>query len=501
MTKPALRTEHDPLGPVRVPADAYWGANTARAVANFPVTGRPINTLPGLVHALAAVKQACAVANAEMGLLNPDLAEAIIRACIDVRTGMLDDHFVVDVVQGGAGTSTNMNANEVIANRALELLGHPRGDWAALSPNDHVNLSQSTNDTYPTAIRVGLYGECGKLLDSLTHLAHAFLAKADGFDAVIKMGRTQLQDAVPMTLGQELRACAVTISAARDRLTEARTLLSEVNLGGTAIGTGINTITGYAVLACQHLAQIAAVPVRPAADLIEATQDTGALVHLSSVLKGTAAKLSKICNDLRLLSSGPDAGFADIQLPAVQAGSSIMPGKVNPVIPEVVNQIAFLIIGRDVTITLAAEAGQLQLNPFEPVIALSLFDSISELATGCRVLADRCVSGIDSDADRLAARVQGSTALVTALAPLLGYTAATTIARTSHATGQPIREILATGPVPAAVVDELVRDPVRLTKPSPSVTGVCAPASERNSRGGSACTGSVNLKALSQFRW
>jgi aspartate ammonia-lyase len=474
MTKPDLRTEHDPLGPVRVPADAYWGANTARAIANFPVTGRPINTLPGLVHALAAVKQACAAANAEMGLLKPVLADAIVRACIDVRHGRLDEHFVVDVVQGGAGTSTNMNANEVIANRALELLGCPRGEAAVLSPNDHVNLSQSTNDTYPTAIRVGLYRECDKLLDSLAHLARAFILKAEAFDDVIKMGRTQLQDAVPMTLGQELRACGVTISAARERLTEARTLLCEVNLGGTAIGTGINTITGYGELACQHLAQIAGVPVRPATDLIEATQDVGALVQLSSILKGTAAKLSKICNDLRLLSSGPDAGFADIRLPAVQAGSSIMPGKVNPVLPELVNQIAFLIIGRDVTITLAAEAGQLQLNPFEPVIALSLFDSVSELATGCRLLADRCVSGIDSDADRLAARVQGATALVTALTPLLGYKAATTIARTSHATGQPIRQVLATGPIPAAVIDELIRDPVRLTKPSPSLTAAHA---------------------------
>ncbi|MCU1679508.1 MAG: aspartate ammonia-lyase [Amycolatopsis sp.] len=437
-----IRIEHDLLGDKEVPADAYWGVHTARARENFPITGTAISAYPHLIEALASVKEAAARANGELGLLEPDVADAIVAACTEIRGGALHEQFVVDVIQGGAGTSTNMNANEVIANRALELLGHKKGDYTRVHPNEHVNRSQSTNDAYPTAVNVATIIAVRELSSAMTVLETAFAAKAVEFHDLLKMGRTQLQDAVPMTLGQEFGTYAVMLGEDRLRLTEAVTLLHEINLGATAIGTGLNAPDGYAEAACRHLAEITGLPVVTAADLIEATQDCGAFVHLSGVLKRIAVKLSKSCNDLRLLSSGPRAGFNEINLPPVQAGSSIMPGKINPVIPEVVNQVAFEVIGNDVTVTMAAEAGQLQLNAFEPIILHSLSESITHLKAACLVLAERCVAGITANPDVLLGYVTNSIGLVTALNPAIGYAAATEIAKEALATGRGVAELV-----------------------------------------------------------
>jgi aspartate ammonia-lyase len=436
------RVEHDLLGDKEVPADAYWGVHTARARENFPITGTSISAYPHLIEALAAVKEAAARANGDLGLLEPEIADAIVESCREIWNGALHDEFVVDVIQGGAGTSTNMNANEVIANRALELLGHAKGDYARVHPNEHVNRSQSTNDAYPTAVNVATIIAVRELSDAMALLEQAFADKAAEFHDLLKMGRTQLQDAVPMTLGQEFRTYAIMLGEDRLRLTEAVTLLHEINLGATAIGTGLNAPDGYAETACKYLAEITGLPVVTAADLIEATQDCGAFVHLSGVLKRIAVKLSKSCNDLRLLSSGPRAGFNEINLPPVQAGSSIMPGKINPVIPEVVNQVAFEVIGNDVTITMAAEAGQLQLNAFEPIILHSLSESITHLKAACLVLAERCVAGITANPDVMLGYVTHSIGLVTALNPAIGYAAATEIAKEALASGRGVAELV-----------------------------------------------------------
>ena len=460
-TAAEFRIEHDLLGDLDVPADAYWGVHTARAVENFPLTGTTIAAYPHLVTALAAVKEAAARANADLGFLPAHLAEAIVAACREIRAGALHDQFVVDVIQGGAGTSTNMNANEVIANRALELLGHPKGAYEHLHPNEHVNLSQSTNDAYPTAVNVATIVAVADLADAMAYLEDAFAAKAEEFADVLKMGRTQLQDAVPMTVGQEFRTYAVMLGEDRARLEEAVALLHEINLGATAIGTGLNAPRGYAEAARAHLAEITGLPLVTAADLIEATQDCGAFVHLSGVLKRVAVKLSKTCNDLRLLSSGPRAGFGELNLPPRQAGSSIMPGKVNPVIPEAVNQVAFEVIGNDVTITLAAEAGQLQLNAFEPVILHSLVTSITHLTAACRMLADRCVRGITVNEAVTCGYVERSIGLVTALNPEIGYVAATAIAQEALTTGRGVAElVLERGLVSAERLAELLRPEV-----------------------------------------
>ena len=439
----AVRIEHDLVGDKEIPADAYYGVHTVRAVENFAITGATIAQFPDLITALASVKQAAARANRELGLLPPNIADAITEACEEIRSGRLHEQFVVDPIQGGAGTSTNMNANEVIANRALEALGHSRGRYDVIHPLDHVNLGQSTNDVYPTAVRLALVTSLRRLGDSMKVLAETFSAKAEEFTDVLKMGRTQLQDAVPMTLGQEFTTYAVMIEEDRQRLTEAATLLLESNLGGTAIGTGINGHPRYAALACAHLAEISGEDVRPAGDFIEATQDCGAFVQLSGVLKRVAVKLSKTCNDLRLTSSGPTAGLGEINLPPVQAGSSIMPGKVNPVIPEVVNQVAFEVIGNDLTVTMAAEAGQLQLNAFEPVIAYSLLRSLSHLRAACDTLATRCIPGITANRVHLHDTVHRSVGLVTALAPYVGYAAGTTLARQALATGRMVKDLAA----------------------------------------------------------
>ncbi|NGN94490.1 aspartate ammonia-lyase [Nocardioides sp. KC13] len=474
MTSPTRR-EHDLLGDLDVPAEAYWGVHTARARANFPITGTTIGTYPHLVNALAAVKEAAALANLELGLLDQERAGAIVAACQEIRAGELHDQFVVDVIQGGAGTSTNMNANEVIANRALELLGHDKGSYGELHPNEHVNLSQSTNDAYPTAVNIATIVAVGALADAMRVLEEAFAAKAEEFSGILKMGRTQLQDAVPMTVGQEFRTYAVMLGEDRLRLQEAVTLLHEINLGATAIGTGLNAPAGYAEIARRRLEEITGLPLVTAPDLIEATQDCGAFVHLSGVLKRVAVKVSKTCNDLRLLSSGPRAGLGEINLPPMQAGSSIMPGKVNPVIPEVVNQVAFEVIGNDVTVTMAAEAGQLQLNAFEPVILHSLVGSITHLAAACRVLAERCVRGITVNGDLTRAQVEHSIGLVTALNPEIGYVAATEIAREALRSGRGVAElILERGLVSPERLAHLLR-PEQLAHPGTADRGPVVP--------------------------
>ena len=459
------RIEHDLLGERAVPAHAMYGVHTMRALENFPITGVPLARYPELVIALACVKQAAALANGELGTLAAAKCAAIVRACEAIRGGALHGHFVVDLIQGGAGTSTNMNANEVIANCALEIMGHARGDYAKLHPNEDVNQSQSTNDVYPTAIKLALHAASEQLLASMRVLRLAFEAKSAEFVGVVKMGRTQLQDAVPMTLGQEFGSFAAMLAGDEAALLAAQAPLRVISLGATAIGTGINAPAGYADLVCRRLSEVTGLDLSTAPDLIAATQDTDALVALSSVLKRVAIKLSKICSDLRLLSSGPMNGFGDIRLPPMQAGSSIMPGKVNPVIPEVVNQIAFEVIGNDVTVCLAAEAGQLQLNAFEPVIVFSLFKSLAHLDAGCRVLATRCVEGISADAGELRAAVLGSIALVTALNPYLGYTRATAIAREAQSSGRSVSElVLEHGWMSRAQLEEVLR-PESLTQP------------------------------------
>ncbi len=464
----ATRTEQDFLGTQQIPAEAYWGVHSARAVENFPISGETLAQWPELIRALAFVKKAAARANAKLGVLDARRAEAIERACDDLIGGALHEQFVVDVIQGGAGTSTNMNANEVIANRALEHLGHARGEYQHLHPNDHVNASQSTNDVYPTALRLAAWAGIDQLIAAMAALRGAFEAKAAEFRSVLKIGRTQLQDAVPMTLGQEFSTYAVMLEEDEARLREARALIQEINLGATAIGTGINAPAGYADMACQLLAQECGIPVVKSKNLVEATQDTGAFVQLSGVLKRVACKLSKTCNDLRLLSSGPQAGFGDIRLPPRQAGSSIMPGKVNPVIPEVMNQVAFEVIGNDMTVTMASEAGQLQLNAFEPIMGWSLFKSIRHLSNACVTLRVHCVDGIEANRELLARRVRESVTLVTALNPHIGYEKAALIAKTAIATGGAIDEvaeslgILTREQVEALLVPEKLTEPMRI---------------------------------------
>jgi aspartate ammonia-lyase len=461
------RTEHDLLGDMEVPAGAYYGIHTLRALENFPISGTPISSLPHLIEALACVKQAAAQSNLDLGLLDETRALAIVTACGEIRAGSLRDQFVVDVIQGGAGTSTNMNANEVIANRGLELMGRPKGAYDALHPIEHVNMSQSTNDVYPTAVRIGLRFAIDRLVAAMSVLRASFEVKAGEFAGILKMGRTQLQDAVPMTLGQEFGAFAVMLGEDEERLREAAHLIREINLGATAIGTGINTPPEYAAAVCSHLSAISGVDLVTAPHLVEATQDAGALVQLSGVLKRVAVKLSKTCNDLRLLSSGPRAGLGEINLPPRQAGSTIMPGKINPVIPEVVNQVAFQVVGNDVTVSFAAEAGQLQLNAFEPIMATNLFSSLSFLRNACLTLDINCVRGITANAERLRRTVETSIGLVTALNPYIGYERSTAVAAEAFETGASVYDlVLAKGWLNKEQLDRLLQPDV-LTRPRP----------------------------------
>lgn len=436
----ATRLERDLLGEKQIPHSAYWGIHTLRAIENFPISGVPIGHYRSLVRALGFIKEASTRTNLELGVIGSEVAEPIIAACIEVRDGLLDAEFAVDAIQGGAGTSTNMNANEVIANRALEIAGFEKGEYDHIHPLNHVNASQSTNDVYPTAVKVALIIEILALLDEMERLRLAIDLKAKEFVHVIKMARTQLQDAVPMTLGQEFAAWNWTLGEDQGRLREIIPLLSEINLGGTAIGTQLNTPLGYSARVTEVLSELCEHKFVLAEDLIEATSDTGVFVSTSSTLKRLATKLGKIANDLRLLSSGPRAGFGEINLPARQAGSSIMPGKVNPVIPEVVNQVAFTVIGNDLAVTMAAEAGQLQLNAFEPIIARSLMMSIVYLRRSCSVLREFCIDGITANEDFLRATVENSIGLVTALAPKLGYENASAIAKHAQKHNKTVRE-------------------------------------------------------------
>ena len=452
------RVEHDSLGSREVPADVYWGVQTLRALENFPFTGVTIGTFPHLCRALALCKKAAAHANLELGILPRPIAEAISWACDELLANRHHDQLVVDVFQGGAGTSTNMNVNEVIANLALERLGHGRGDYEHCHPNDHVNLSQSTNDVYPTAVKIALYTRIEDLTMAIAGLKTALEEKQVAFADVLKLGRTQLQDAVPMTLGQEFGAYATTLGEDILRIQEARQLLREMNLGATAIGTGINAPREYADRVRLHLNRFARLDLVTSPDLVEATQDAGVFVQVSGVLKRFAVKLSKICNDLRLLASGPRAGLNEINLPAMQPGSSIMPGKVNPVIPEVVNQICFQVIGNDVTISLAAEAGQLELNVMEPVILFNLHRTIDLLTAGCRVLGQRCIAGITANRDVCRMYVERSVSLCTALTPAIGYERASEVAREALDTGRGLAElVLEKGYLTRAELDELLR--------------------------------------------
>jgi len=471
-----FRNEHDLLGSMSIISDNYYGIHTARAVDNFQITGISMSDYPDLIVALAAIKQAAAATNHRLGLLDAERADAIIRAATEIRNGALHDHFVVDVIQGGAGTSANMNANEVVANRALELLGHERGEYDFLHPIEHVNMSQSTNDVYPTAVKVALHFLIERLAGSMGELRQAFEAKAEEFADILKMGRTQLQDAVPMTLGQEFSSYAVMLGEDQERLQEASALVNEINLGATAIGTGITAHPDYADGVCAELARITGIPLKTAGNLVEATQDCGAFVQLSGVLKRLAVKLSKTCNDLRLLSSGPRAGLGEINLPPRQAGSSIMPGKVNPVIPEVVNQVAFEVIGNDITVTFAAEAGQLQLNAFEPVIAYSLFKSLDHLRAACDTLRQRCIQGITANRDHLRRTVERSIGIVTALNPYIGYTHATSVAQEALVSGSSVYDVvLEKGLLTRERLDRILQ-PDQLTRPHAFVLHSGAPA-------------------------
>lgn len=460
------RVEEDALGPVEIPAIAYYGVQTARALENFQISGVPISHFPLFIRAMALVKKSAALANADLGDLSIHKRDAIVKACDDIAGGSYANEFPIDVFQGGAGTSTNMNFNEVIANLALEHVGEPRGHYQALHPNNDVNLSQSTNDVYPTAIRLALLLSCKDLRSAIECLADTFAMKAAEFADVIKLGRTQLQDAVPMTLGQEFNAYATTLREDLDRLEEVARLLLEVNLGGTAIGTGITADPRYAQLAVDYLAVLSDVRVRPASDLIEACWDTGAFVSFSGVLKRTAVKLSKISNDLRLLSSGPRGGLGEITLPSMQAGSSIMPGKVNPVIPEVVNQVAFQVIGSDMVVTLAAEAGQLQLNAFEPVIVFNILQSMMLLTNAMRCLGQKCVVGIVANREKCLQSLEAGTALATALMPIVGYERASQLAKLVLTSNRSMRDILDNDAGLAPEVLERVLDARSLTTPS-----------------------------------
>lgn len=437
----ATRTEKDMIGEKEVPADALYGIQTLRAAENFNISGITLRLYPRFIKSLAMVKIAAAKANKELGELEPHIADAIIEASEELISGRYHTHFIVDMFQGGAGTSTNMNANEVIANRALMLMGKELGDYQYCHPNNHVNYAQSTNDVYPTALKITLLYFNDKLVIALKQLIESFDKKSKEFAHILKVGRTQLQDAVPMTLGQEFATFANTLREEIERLRENASLFNEINLGGTAIGTGLNANPKYKKLAVKHLKDLCGYPVKSAKDLVEATQDTGAFVMYSSALKRLAVKLSKICNDLRLLSSGPRAGLWEINLPSMQPGSSIMPGKVNPVIPEVVNQIAYNVIGNDLTVTMAAEAGQLQLNVMEPVIAMSLFESLQHLKNGITTLSTRCIDGITANEEHLRQMVQNSIGLVTALVPKLGYEICSNLAKEALNTGASVYQL------------------------------------------------------------
>lgn len=462
----ATRTETDLLGPREVPLDVYWGIHTLRAVENFRISGSTVGQEPTFVRGMVQVKKASALANRDLGTLSPQVADAIVWACDQILDqGRCMDQFPVDQFQGGAGTSVNMNTNEVVANLALEHMGYAKGRYDIVNPNDHVNKSQSTNDAYPTGFRLGLYQAINGVEVELCDLVDAIVRKGRDFSGVLKMGRTQLQDAVPMSLGQEFKAFAVLLDEEITRLMHNSALLLEVNLGATAIGTGLNTPPGYQQTVLRHLRAITGLPIVGAQNLLEATSDTGAYVSMHATLKRVAVKLSKICNDLRLLSSGPRAGLGEIRLPERQAGSSIMPAKVNPVIPEVVNQVCFKVIGNDVTVTFAAEAGQLQLNVMEPVIGQAIFESISLLTHAMRTLRELCVCGIEANEEVCRRNVLNSIGIVTYLNEVIGHHNGDLVGRECARSGRNVREVvLEMGLLDEDVLDELL-SPANLLQP------------------------------------
>lgn len=433
------RTESDSIGSMEVPVDAYYGVQTLRAKENFPITGKTIN--PAFIIALAEIKKAAALSNRSAGELDERRAGAIIQACDEIICGKLHDQFIVDPIQGGAGTSANMNANEVICNRAIEILGGEKGDYTIVHPNDHVNMAQSTNDVYPTAGKLTVLELLPRAIAQLTRVAKALEDKGEEFQDVIKMGRTQLQDAVPISLGQSFHAYAMAIRRDVERLSKAENEMRCVNMGGTAVGTAINVSPAYLGSIAMNIAEISGETIIQAEDLVDATQNLDGFVMVSGILKTCAVDLSKIANDLRLLSSGPKTGVAEINLPAKQNGSSIMPGKINPVIPEVVSQVAFNIIGNDMTITMAAEAGQLELNAFEPVLLYNLFESLTTLAGAAQTFVDNCLVGITANKERCRELLEQSVGIVTALCPYIGYKKAAAIAKKSLRTGRSVREI------------------------------------------------------------
>jgi aspartate ammonia-lyase len=463
MPQAATRLEHDLLGDKPVPADAYYGIQTARALENFTISGVPLRLYPDLIRGLAMVKLAAARANFDCGVFQRDVLEGIEASCQELIAGKLHDQFQLDVFQGGAGTSTNMNANEVIANRALELMGHRKGEYRFCDPHDHVNASQSTNDAYPTALHVAMALGNVRLVGAMNHLIDAFRAKGREFSSTVKMGRTQLQDAVPMTLGQEFTAFGETLAGEVRALESVQRVLCETNMGATAIGTGLNAPSGYAQKCTDHLASITGFPIHLASDLIEATQDTQAFVLYSACMKSLAIKLSKVCNDLRLLSSGPRCGLREINLPPKQPGSSIMPGKVNPVIPEVVNMVCFRVIGSDLTVSLAAEAGQLQLNVFEPVIAACIFEAQTMFINAAGTLRTHCVDGITANTDVCRHYVEYSIGTVTALNPVIGYERATELAAEAMRTGRGILELVRERKILSEEQLAKVLDPLSMT--------------------------------------
>ncbi|WP_420954477.1 aspartate ammonia-lyase [Bacillus haynesii] len=457
------RTEKDFLGEKKIPADVYYGIQTLRAAENFPITGYKIHE--EMIKALAVVKKAAALANMETKRLYKGLGDAIVQATDEILEGKLHDQFIVDPIQGGAGTSMNMNANEVIGNRALELLGHKKGEYIHLSPNTHVNMSQSTNDVFPTAIHISTLKLLEKLLDTMEYMLDAFKKKARDFDHVIKMGRTHLQDAVPIRLGQEFEAYSRVIERDIKRIKQSRQHLYEVNMGATAVGTGLNADPRYIENVVKHLAEISGLPLVGADHLVDATQNTDAYTEVSAALKVCMMNMSKIANDLRLMASGPRAGLAEISLPARQPGSSIMPGKVNPVMAELINQIAFQVIGNDHTICLASEAGQLELNVMEPVLVFNLLQSISIMNNGFRSFTDHCVEGIEANEKRLKAYVEKSAGVITAVNPHLGYEAAARIAREAIITGQSVRDLCLQNDVLTEEELDLILNPYEMTKP------------------------------------
>jgi aspartate ammonia-lyase len=457
------RVEKDSIGMKDVPGNVYYGVQSMRAAENFHITG--LNIHPEIINSLAYIKKAAAITNLEIGLLDRKTAEAIIQACDEILAGQFRKDFIVDPIQGGAGTSLNMNANEVIANRAIELLGGQKGDYSIVNPNDHVNCGQSTNDVVPSAGKMTSLRLLKKLKIELLRLHQAFCEKADEFDHVLKMGRTQMQDAVPIRLGQEFKAYSTAIMRDLRRIDKAMEEMCTLNMGGTAIGTGINADVNYLKRIVPNLAKVSNMELVQAADLIDATQNLDSFVAVSGAVKACAVTLSKIANDLRLMSSGPRTGFHEINLPAKQNGSSIMPGKVNPVIPEVVNQVAFNIIGNDVTITMAVEAGQLELNAFEPIIFYCMFQSIDTLAYAVQTFVDNCVSGITANEARCRFLVDNSVGIITAICPHVGYQKAADIAKKAMLSGKPVRTLILQEKLIGEEELDHILDPVQMTEP------------------------------------